>query len=226
MKKILPLALSFFAVACFSQTVKVTKENIQLKGESAEGFEILLDGTSEEVQSQLNKYLKPVGKIKKGEDADIISLPLINGKNYTSPLYVVVRDKGKGAAWLGIRASDWPSYKDEVTRDMEKLLYDFAVLFYRDKIQLQIDESMRAMQAVERQQQRLLNQNKDFTTRLGDNKNEKIQLEKSLENNKIQFEALTKKLAQNKKEQDSVSMAGEQIKKVIEMQKEKQRKVN
>ena len=85
---------------------------------------------------------------------------------------------------------------------------------------------MRALQAVERQQQRLTNQEKDFTNRLTDNKNEKIQLEKSFENNKLQFESLTKKLAQNKKDQDSIAMATEQIKKVIEMQKQKQASVN
>jgi hypothetical protein len=226
MKKLLLVALSFLSFITAAQTVKVTKENVQLKGESAEGFEFQPDGTREEVQTQLNKFLKPVGKIRKGDECDLISLPLINGKNYTSPLYVLVRDKGNGAAWLGIRPSEWPSNKEEVSADIEKLLYEFGVQFYRDKIQTQIDESTRALQAVERQQQRLLNQNKEFSTRLGDNKNEKIQLEKSLENNKVQFGALTKKLEQNKKDQDSVAVAGDQIRKVIDMQKEKQRKVN
>jgi hypothetical protein len=221
------LVISVFVYSVTNgQGVKVVKESVRLKGEAAQGFEAEVDGKLEEVQTLLAKYLKDVGKLKKGEEADIISLPLINGKNYTSPLYVAVRDKGKWMVWLGIRPSEWTNDTAQVYIDIKKLVYDFAVAFNREKIQLQIDESLRALQAVERQQQRLVNQHKDYTTRLGENKNEKIQLEKSLENNKIQFEALNKKIEQNKKDQDSVALAGEQIKKVIEMQKQRQRKVN
>jgi hypothetical protein len=226
MKNVLLFCFMVFSITAFAQTVKVTKETVQLKGENADGVEIQLDGTVNEVESQLLKYLKPVGKAKKIEDGYVISLPLINGKNYTSPVYVVIRDKGKGTGWLGIRASEWPSNTDEVKNDIEKMLYDFGVNFYRDKVQVQIDESNRALQAVERQQQRLLNQNKDLGKNLENNKAEKIQLEKSLVNNKLEFDALNVKIAQNKKDQDSVAFAGEQIKKVIEMQKEKQRNIN
>jgi hypothetical protein len=226
MKKSLLFSFILLSITTFAQSIKVTKENIQLKGEGAEGFEIQLDGTFNEVESQFLKYLKPMGKAKKGDDSYSISLPLINGKNYTSPLHIVVRDKGKGTAWLGIRPSEWPSNTDQVKADLEKIVYDFGVNFYRDRVQVQIDESNRALQAVERQQQRLLNQNKDLGTKLENNKTQKIQLEKSLENNKLEFEALNVKIAQNKKDQDSVAFAGEQIKKVIEMQKDKQRAIN
>jgi hypothetical protein len=226
MKNIYILLFTLSSFAGFTQTVKVTKETVRLKGESAEGYEVQLDGTSNEVESQLNKYLKSVGKSKKADDAYAYSLPLINGKNYTSPLYAMVRDKGTGAAWIGIRPTEWTSGTDEISKDIEKMLYDFGVNFYKEKIQQQIDESNRALMAVERQQQRLLNQEKDLTTRVTDNKNEKIQLERALENNKLQFESLTKKLAQNKKDQDSIAIANDQIKKVIEMQKEKQRRIN
>jgi hypothetical protein len=226
MRTLLLVSFLFINITAFTQTVKVIKQTIQIKGETAQGFEVELDGTADAVESQLMKYLKPVGKSKKSEDAYAISLPLINGKNYTSPLYAIVRDKGKGTAWLGIRPSEWPSNVDEVTKDIENMLYDFGVTFHRDKVQKQIDESTTALQAVERQQQKLLNQNKDLGEKLENNKQQKIELEKSIENNKIEFEALTRKIAQNKLDQDSVAFAGEQIKKVIEMQKEKQRNIN
>jgi hypothetical protein len=226
MKNILISAFIGISALVNAQTIVVKPETIKIKGEAVEGFEVQLDGTFQEAEDQLQKYLKPVGKIKKAEDASIISLPTINGKNYTSPIYLLARDKGKGTAWIGVKPADFPANLESVKADIQKLVYEFGVTFHRDKIQVQIDESLRALQAVERQQQRLLNQHKDFSMRLGDNKNEKIQLEKSLENNKLQLDALTIKLEQNKKDQDSVAMAGEQIKKVIEMQKEKQRKVN
>jgi len=226
MKQFISLVLIVVGAVANAQTVKVVKESIRMKNEIARGFQTELEGKPDEVAASLSRFLKAVGKSKKVEDVESISLPLINGKNYTSPFLYRVRDKSTQAVWFGIRPSDWGPDSTQLYTEIEKLLYDFSVTFYREKVQMQIDESMRALQAVERQQQRLVNQHKDYTTRLGENKNEKIQLEKSLENNKIQFEALNKKIAQNKKDQDSVALAGEQIKKVIEMQKEKQRKIN
>ncbi|HTJ52515.1 MAG TPA: hypothetical protein VL443_23810, partial [Cyclobacteriaceae bacterium] len=102
----------------------------------------------------------------------------------------------------------------------------FGVQFYRDKIQEQIDESNRALSAVERQQQRFSNQNRDLNMKLEDNKREKIQLEKSLVDNKTEYETLLKKIEKNKKDQDSLITSNEQIKKVIEAQKARQGKVN
>ena len=115
---------------------------------------------------------------------------------------------------------------DKLNKELEKLMKDFGIKFYRDQIQVQIDESLRATQAVEKQQQRLLNENKSLSAKLEDNKREKVQLEKSIENNKVETVTLIKKLEQNKKTQDSVAVADEQIKKVVEMHKERQRKVN
>jgi len=221
-QKVLTFLLLLTTQLLFAQTVKVTKEIIRIKADSAEGYEVVLDGTNTEVEAALNKYLKPIGKSKKSEDTYVYSLPIINGKNYSSPVYAIVRDKGKGAAWIGIKPKEWAAGTDEVSKEIEKLLHDFGVTFYKEKMQVQIDESMRALQAVERQQQRLTNQQKDFDTRLTENQKEKIELERSLENNKLQFEALGKKLLQNKKEQDSIAVATEQIKKIIEAQKLKQ----
>jgi hypothetical protein len=47
-----------------------------------------------------------------------------------------------------------------------------------------------------------------------------------LENNKLEYESLLLKIEQNKKAQDSVAVAREQVKKVVEIHREKQRKVN
>ena len=113
-----------------------------------------------------------------------------------------------------------------VEKQLEKLVYQFGIRFYRDKIQAQIDEGQQALEAVVRQQQRLTNQNKDLNIRLGNNGQEKIQLEKAIEANKLENLVLLQKIENNKKSQDSVAQAGEKIKKVIELHKDRQRKVN
>jgi hypothetical protein len=224
MKRIILLAFLFISLIARSQSIKLKSETIRVKSENAEGFEVDLEGAADDVEVQFTKYLKPIGKTKKTENVIAISLPSINGKTYTSPLYASV--KSDGSAWIGIIPAEWSSNAEGVKKDLEKLMYDFGVTYNREKVQRQIDESTQALMAVEKQQQRLLNQNKDLNTGLTNNRLEKSKLEKGLEDNKIELETLTKKLEQNVKDQDSLRIVNEKIKKVIDMQKEKQRRVN
>ncbi len=218
----------FISLLALGQTVKVKKENARIKGENIEGFEIECEGAYADVNASFVKYLKTIGKVKQSGSEITINEPTFNSTNYGVPVLASTKEKGKNtAAWIGIKTSDWPAESvDKVNKELEKLLYEFGVKFYRDKIQVQVDESLRASQAVEKQQQKLVNQNKDLNTKLEDNKREKIQLDKSIENNKLEFETLLKKIEKNKHDQDSISIAGEQIKKVIEMHKVRQSKVN
>lgn len=215
-------------LSAYAQTVNVKKEKTRIKNDYADGFEVELQATPEEVEASLTKFMKSLGKSKTVENYLVVNEPVLQGRTYTAPVFGVNKQVGNiVSAWVGIKTDDWKKDDAEaVNQDLEKMLHDFGVTFYREKIQKQIDESTRAGQAVERQQQRLQNQNRDLTGKIESNKREKIQLEKSLENNKIELETLTKRLEKNKKDQDSVAVAGEQIKKVIEMHKERQRKVN
>ncbi len=226
-KKLFLIFFLFPSAITYSQSINVKKETTRINGEIADGYEIMMEATEEEVQNSLSKFLKSSGKGRESEGVLTISEPLISGKKFTNALYSTSRQMGKlTSAWIGIHKKDWGAEASGVEKDLEKLIRDFGVSFHRDKIQKQIDESVRALQTVEKQQQRLVNQNKDLTNKVEGNEREKIQLAKSLENNKIEFATLTRRLEQNKKDQDSVAVAGEQIKKVIEIHKERQRKVN
>src|SRR5690606_30426441 len=100
-----------------------------------------------------------------------------------------------------------------------------GVTFHRERIQAQIDESMRALQAVERQQSKLTAQQRDLLQRIEANKREKEQLQQALVNNSREWEALKQRVANNSKAQDSVATAAEQIRRVVEMHRERQRNV-
>jgi hypothetical protein len=219
--------LLFIAFLASGQTIKVKKETARIKGEYADGFEVELQATPEEAESALSKWMKTFGKTKQSENYFVVNEPTLQGRSYTHPLYAEVKQLGNiVSVWAGIRTKEWGNDAETVGPQLEQLTHDFGVNFHRDKIQKQIDESTRAAQAVERQKQKLSNQNRDLSSRIEDNKREKLQLEKSLENNKVELEMLTKKIEKNKKDQDSVAVAGEQIHKVIELHKERQRKVN
>jgi hypothetical protein len=227
-KNVLWLCLLFVSVAAYGQTIKVKKETARVKGEYADGFEVELAGTSEEAESALTKFMKTIGKTKQSDNAIVVNEPVIQGRSYTNPVYGQTKQLGNiVSAWVGIRTKEWSEANAKaINQDLEKMLKDFGVSFHREKIQRQIDESIRASQTVERQQQKLGNQNRDLISKIEGNKRQKIQLEKSLVGNKTDLETLIKKLEKNKKDQDSVKVAGEQIKKAIEIHRERQAKVN
>jgi hypothetical protein len=228
LKKFTQYLIVVLALPVLAQSVKVNKEASMIKGDKAEGYAVELEGTSEEVTSALNKYMKSFAKLKLGANPMTTSEAVINGTSYKSPVYGMVKEKGQGAeAWIGIKAAEWTSEKDaeKVLKQLDRMMYDFGVKYYRDKIQVQIDESTRALQAVERQQQRLVTENKNLNLKMENNQKEKIQLEKSLETNKLENQNLLLKIEQNKKSQDSIAVAAEQIKKVVESHKERQKKI-
>lgn len=211
-----------------AQTVKVEKDKAKIKGDQADGFAVELEGTENDVASSLNRYLKSFAKLKMGGNPMTTTEAVIGGTSYTNPIYASVSSKGDGAtAWIGLKESEWPEDDHKkIMKELERMTYEFGVKYYRDKIQVQIDESTRALQAVEKQQQRLITENKNLNTRLENNAKEKIQLEKSLEVNKLENLTLLTKIEQNKVSQDSVAIVAEQVRKVVEMHKERQKKVN
>lgn len=228
LRKFIGLILIASTLAASAQSVKVTKETARIKGKNADGFEVELEGTVDEVNTALTRYLKTFAKLKLGANPMATSEAVIGGSVYKSPLYATIKEKGeRTAAWIGIHSDEWAAEEAEkISKELERITYDFGIQFYRDKIQVQIDESTRALQAVERQQQRLATENKNLNIRLENNQKEKIQLEKSLDVNKLEYLKLMTQLEQNKKSQDSLAIALEQVKKVVEMHKEKQKKVN
>ena len=223
------ICLCISTAALAQLTVVVKSKSEKINGASAEGYSSELQGKKEDVASAWSKFLKDIGKVKNPGGTITITEPAIGATVYPKGiLYAAVEGNEENATvWLGLNKEEWVVNDITiVTTELEKLVYRFGVKFYRDQIQKQIDEAQQASDAVDKQKQRLLNQNKDLVNKLSNNEQQKIQLEKSLETNKLDHLVLLQKIENNKKSQDSVANAGVQIKKVVETHKERQRKVN
>jgi hypothetical protein len=212
-----------------AQTITVVKKNSSIKGNNAMGQSLELAGNADNAESLLTKFLKDYGKTRSISDYISITNPFMGGITYEGKvLYATTGgDEKKAQIWIGLDTAEWRG--EDVNRVLDKvnkLLYQFGVRFYREQIQKDIDEAQQAFDATEKQKVRLTNQNKDLNTRLGSNEQEKIRLEKALEANKLEKAVLLQKIVNNKKSQDSVASAGVQIKKVLDAQIEKQKKVN
>lgn len=227
MKKFLPLCLFFVSSMGWAQTVVVVKADQRIKGEKAFGYATSLEASKTEVAASLLKYMKTFGKAKQQEDIVLVPETTLNGQSYAKPLYAMVSGGGSSAkAWIGIHVNDWSADSANITTQLEGMVKTFGVNFYRDKIQGQIDEAQQALDAVEKQQQRTSNENKSLLQKIDNNRSEHTQLQKALQSNRADSVTLFFKLEENKKSKDSLVMVSEKVKKVLEFQKEKQRKVN
>lgn len=217
--------IAFLPFAALSQTITTKKESSRIEGQNIAGYQIDLNAPEPEVKASLSKFLKTLGKTRTSGDYFTIVNPMVDGKSSNVTFYATTKQlSNTTAAWIGAPGEN--GEESSLDNDVKKLVRDFGIAFHREQIQSQIDESVRALQAVEKQQLRLVNQNKDLKNKVEGNKREKIALEKSLVDNKLELEDLTRKLAANAKAQDSVAIAGDQIKKVVELHKERQRNVN
>lgn len=216
--------LMLTGVLAHAQTVTVTSNAEKIYNKNCTGYSTELAGTLDEANASLSKYLKTFGKVKVSGSQYQVSEPQINLTKYTTPFFASVKKKGdKVEVWMGAVAGDSAR---SIHTEMEKLVYNFGVKFYKDKIQADIDESTRAQVAAEKRQQRLTLEGKNMVSRLEMNTKERIRLQKSLADNRLDSAKLVTAIAQNKKSQDSLAVASEQIKKMVEAHKERQKKVN
>jgi hypothetical protein len=220
--KIFPILFVLFPFFGSAQSIEARKETSRIEGQNVNGYQVNIRGTGKEADNALAKYLKGLGKTRQSGDYITVAEPLIDGKKYDGTLYATIRiASGANAVWMTITGGqEDQSGKNDAA--VKKLAHDFGVYFQREQIQAKIDESQRALDAVVKQKARLVKQNEDIHARIESNQRQKIQLEKSLVENKAELETLKNKLAANKKAQDSVEVASSQIKKVVEKHKQEQ----
>jgi len=178
----MPCLILLIAANGWSQSVVVKKQNEKIKGESGEGYSTDLEGKPSDVSSLWTKFLKEVGRVKLfSSDPVVVTDPNFNGTVYPKGIiYGHVAENGNHTTvWLGMLPNEWDEKERDVANEqLEKLVYQFGVRFNRDKVQRQIDETQEAVDAVDRQTQRLINQNKDMIFQLSNNEKEKTHLEK------------------------------------------------
>lgn len=225
-KKFFALGVFMLAgVLAHAQKVTVSANSERMNGKNCNGYSTELTGSLEDVNSALTKYLKTFGKVKVTGNQFQVSEAQVNLTKYVNPFFATTKTKGGNVTvWMG--ASSESDSTKSIQAELEKLVYNFGVKFYKDKIQADIDESLRAQTAAEKQQQRLGLEGKNLVSRQEMNAKEKARLEKSLADNKQDSIKFVLAISKNKKSQDSLAVATEQIKKMVETHKERQRKVN
>jgi hypothetical protein len=213
-----------------AQPVNVKRVSEKVKGETMEGYAAELQGKRNEVNSTVTKTLKEHGKIKfLSTDPLVITNPVLNGTLYEKGiLYAFSKENGSAVSiWIGRKAGDWSEAELEtVDKQLEKLVYQTGIQFYRDEVQRDIDQTQQAIDAVDKQILRAANQAKDLAKKLVNNDLEKIKLEQAIEANKLEDAVLKVKIVNNKKAQDSLASALTHIQEMKKVHEEKMKKIN
>jgi len=229
MKAIHVLLLLVISAPLAAQQVMVNSDTRTVKSAKADGYATAIEGSRESVNQSLVRFLKAYGKVKAVGDNLTVTNPVLGGNPYEKHFMYAVSegDATTATAWIGLDRAEWPDNDTDVLlARIKDLVYQFGVKYYRDRMQVQIDETQQAVDAIERKVQRLIQQNKDLNSKLLGNEQDKVKLEKALEQNGLDHATLLLKIEANKKSQDSVLAAGVQVKKVLEAQREKQSKIN
>ncbi len=231
MNKFTLLVVSIFVfVSAQAQTVVVKKQSEKIKGESLEGFGVDVEGKKSDAANTLTKILKEHGKIKfLSADPIIVTNPMLSGALYEKGiLYATAKENNATTTlWIGTKASDWQGTDAEtIDKQLEKLVYQTGIQFYRDQVQAQIDQTQQAADAVAKQISRTISQGQDLVKKLENNGQEKIKLENAIEFNKLENAVLKVKIENNKKAQDSLVSATANIQQMKQVHEDRLRKIN
>ncbi|GCC50860.1 hypothetical protein SanaruYs_10790 [Chryseotalea sanaruensis] len=205
----------------------VRQEKQKIKNDNIYSFATTLDASVEDVNGALLKFLKNYGKPKQQDEAIVLAECIVNGKAFSKALYGNTRQAGAATyAWIGVNLNEWAADSAMVVGRLEAMVKEFGVNFYRDKIQVQIDEAQRAVDIVSRQQQRTLNEQQSIQQKIESNKKEYQQLLKAIQKNRSDSVALVLRLNKNTASTDSLRTVADKVKQAVVFQKERQGKVN
>lgn len=227
-KLILASTITLISTYLHAQRVMVEPSAERVKSEQVQGYVSTLDATKKEIDDAWSKFSKNLGKSRSSGEFIEIRDAVIDVQVYTGKsIFCKITEQGKGIkVWMGISEKDWGDDYSKAEPFMERLLKEFSVKFYQDRVLAEINESEKALRFAERQQSRLGGEKNDLELKLEENQREKMQLERAINNNQLQNHVLIQKLENNKKSQDSLAISLEKIKRMIELQKEKLRQIN
>lgn len=188
----------------FAQTITVIPSQIEIEKVTRPGLETLLDLDKNQAKDDLKKYLKDFGKVETSDNEFIVESAEISSIS-TSPvkIYATIDKSKKGIKVLmAIDAGDkWITRDDAGYPQAEKILKDFGILAYTNKINEEIKEAEKALKKAEKEKEKAEKEGDKLGKDLKKNAEDKVKLEQDLVDNKEEKVKLEKDIESNKKDQ-------------------------
>ncbi|MDH5396564.1 MAG: hypothetical protein OEX02_00350 [Cyclobacteriaceae bacterium] len=231
MKKFIVLFASILTlwVSSYAQVVEVVAATNKILQESYPGFRTEIKADLGDVENMVKIFLRDIGKMRERNSYFQITEATIDGQYFGERSFFAVIKSGREVqnVWFGANLADLTNEdKEQIDKLLEQMTYQFAVDFYKSRIQMEIDESEQAAQYTERKYRKLERDGVDLKNKLEANEKELVRLQEAIQANKLEHEVLLLKIDENKLTADSTVVDLEKIRKVIEMQKSKKEAVH
>ena len=176
------------------------------------------------------KKLKEFGKVESSKNIYTVAIANISGISST-PVNIISTitqsDKGSKVFWSIEMGKAYVSTKDDPAKysTAEKILHDFAVMVYREDINDQIKDAEKVLSQTVKVQDKKVRLGGDLVNKVERNKQQKLNLEQKLRDNADELIQLQKDIEQNKLDQAASVIEVGKVKNAVEAVKAKLLKV-
>lgn len=224
MKKFLSLALLVFIIMPVTgQEVEVSEYSAKVLDVRHPGFRTKITGEAGEVEAFLKKELRQLGKLRERNTYFQVSDVTLNGNYFEDRMFYAQLGINENAQtfWIGADTTGLGANSEKVLEDLRAYTYDFAINFYKDQVQKEIDESEKAEQYMEKQFNRLNKDSVSLQNKLIANERELIRLQEAIEANKKEHEDLLQSIETNKNDLSEAETNLKGIRKTLSLQRRK-----
>ena len=205
MRKYSVLLFLFVSIIANAQKIKIQESTEKVGELSRQGMFVLLELDKGDVEKAWTNYLKNYGK--PSSKAGIVSMEIADMKAISSyPCKIVstveVSHVGSRVWWAIDLGSRWVTKEAEAEyKGAEKMLYEFAVTAYRNDINRQIIDAEGALISATKIHQKEVEEGLGLVKKIGNNKLDKVELEKKLVENQENYVRLHREIDNNLEEQ-------------------------
>ncbi|MEY3451017.1 MAG: hypothetical protein RL711_842, partial [Bacteroidota bacterium] len=194
------------AFPSFAQKVMVTEHEETIDNVTRKGMSTIILLEQEITEKSWLKKLKEFGKVESSKNIYTVAIANISGISST-PVNIISTitqsDKGSKVFWSIEMGKAYVSTKDDPAKysTAEKILHDFAVMVYREDINDQIKDAEKVLSQTVKVQDKKVRLGGDLVNKVERNKQQKLNLEQKLRDNADELIQLQKDIEQNKLDQ-------------------------
>lgn len=225
------LLLGFYLILNINvegQVISVEESTTRINEMRLSGSKTRVEGDSRDVELFLKQQLRELGKVRDRNTYLEISDVTLSGDEYGERIFYaeIKGNETVRTVWFGADTEGLSELGVKLLTDkLNQFMYDFAIGFYKNEVQKEIDESEKAENYAIRQQRRLERDSVSLLNSLESNEEQLIKLQQAIEDNKLEHERLLLQIEQNKLALDSADITLYRIREVILKQKKKKESI-
>jgi len=230
--KVTLLLLTFFLPFSFglAQEIAVREQNKTLEGTEYRGYIGTVSGSLDVHRDLWLKQVKNKGKVRKKNSVyqiEDLVFSQITEKLMSGFTQILQEKDTTVSIWLGVDVASLEEGEDaKVLDEIKGMIYNYILDYRKSLVLKDIQDAERAASFTSRKHQRLIQDLETLQINLLDSENERKRLEESIKTIEFEIQVLKQKIENNKTDQETTYQDLEKIRKVLEMHKERLKKLN